>query len=93
MNESYLKKVITLNDNEKWYICDETEQNGSIYYLALKLDASNEIQDESKIFKRVEKDNKVYISDKISENEFKYLSAIFITDFDKEANEIINKEV
>ena len=93
MSESYLKKAITLASNVKWYICDETLHNGNTYYLALKLDEKNEPSDESKIFRRVEKNNKVYLSDKISEEEFKYLTAVFVTDFNSQANEIINEEV
>ena len=93
MNDSYLRKVITLASGIKWYICDETIYNGNIYYLALKLDEKNEPSDESKIFKRIEKNDKVYFSDKINEEEFKHLTTIFITDFNSQANEIINEEV
>ena len=88
MKDSYLKKAITLDNNEKWFICDETIQNGDTYYLAVKLDDNNEVSDESKIFKAVKKDNKVFFDDKIDENIYKYLTAIFITDFNNNLDQI-----
>lgn len=89
MSESYLRKTITLNNNEKWYICDQTNQNGNIYYLAIKLDENNEPGDESKIFKKVQKDERVFLDDKIDEKTFKYLTAIFITDFNNNYEKIV----
>ena len=97
MNDNYLNKTLTLSNNEKWYICDETNQNGDIYYLAVKLDENNEVGDESKIYKRAQKDNRVFLDDKIDENTFKYLTAIFITDlnnnYDKVLSDLNNEEV
>ena len=92
MSDSYIEKVITL-DNGKWYICDETIYDQNTYYLALKLDDNNEPSDESKIFKKVVKNNKEYFSDKINEEDIKQLMTIFIMDFNEKTDSIISEEV
>ena len=85
---NYLKKVVTLKDNSKWYICDKTIQEDDIYYLGLKVDDNYEVSDESKIFKRVEKNGKVYLTSKIDDDTLKYLIAIFLNNFNNNADKI-----
>ena len=88
--ESYLNKALTLNNNEKWYICDETTQNENTYYLALKFDENNEPSDESKVFRKVVKNDRTYLDDKIDEETYKYLLAIFMADFNNNLEKIKN---
>lgn len=89
--ESFLKKVITLNDIEKWYICDETLQNDNRYYLALKLNSDNNIGEESKIFREVIDGDSVYLDDKIEANDYANLTAVFITNFNNNSDKIIEE--
>lgn len=85
----FLKKVITLDDGTKWSICDKTMQDGNIYYLGLKIDENYEVSDESKIFKRVEKNGKVYLTSKLDSNTLKYLVAIFLNNFNNNSDEVV----
>ena len=89
--ESFLRKVITLNDSEKWYICDETLQNNDKYYLALQLDNENNVGEESKIFKEVVDGDDVYLDDKIDANDYANLTAVFITNFNNNSDKIIEE--
>ena len=35
MNNDYLHSVLTLDNDERWYVCDQTEQGKDKYYLAV----------------------------------------------------------
>ena len=85
---NFLKKVVTLDDGTKWRICDKTLQDGNTYYLGLKLDENYEISDGSEIFKRVEKNDKVYLTNKLDSMTYKYIAAIFLNNFNNNSDKI-----
>ena len=88
MNKEFLNSVITLDNNQKWYITDETEQGNDKFYLAVKLDENNNPDAESKIFKEVKANGKVFLDDQIDAETYQYLSAIFITNYSNKSDEI-----
>ena len=91
MSDSFLKKVITLNTNQKWFICDETTQNGDKYYLAYEIDKDNNPGENTKIFREVRENGKVYFAEDIDNDTYSYLSAIFITNYSNNTDEIIKE--
>lgn len=86
--KEFLNSVITLDNGNKWYICDQTEQENDKYYLAVKLDKDHNPEPESKIFKEVKEEGKVYLDDKIEPEKYKLLVAIFISNLVNKSEEI-----
>ena len=72
-------KVVTLDETERWYICEETVQNGNKYYLGLEL-AGNEPTEDSKscIFKEEKEGNNIYLVEETDPEIFKYITSVFI---------------
>ena len=91
MNKDFLNSVITLDNGEKWYICDQTEQDGNKYYLSLKLDDNNDPSGDTKIFREVKEDDRVFLDDELTPETYEYLSAIFITNYSNNEEKILDR--
>ncbi len=85
-------KIVTIDEKENWYLSEETEQNGTKYYLATKVDSNDEPEFVSQIFKEVKDGEDIYLKKVEDENELKYLSAIFITKYDQSLDELEDLE-
>ena len=91
MNNNFMQKVVTLDNDSRWYITDETEQNGDKYYLGVKINPDNNFEMESKIFKEIKSDGKVFLDDQIDNDTYTYLTAIFVANFESHYDEIMKK--
>jgi len=80
--------IVTLDEQDRWYLTDETEQNGVKYFLGLKLDKNDEPLEESRIFEEEIIGEDKYLTEVTDENTLKYLSAIFITKFSEMVDEL-----
>lgn len=76
-------KIVTLDETDKWFLSDETEQNNIKYYLGLKLNDNNKPSDETKIFMEEHEGEDTYLTEVTDKDIYNYLSAIFITRFDQ----------
>ena len=90
--------TVTLDGKERWYLSDETEQNGIKYFLALKMDENDEptlklnedgeLSEESRIFQEKVEGEKTYLVEVTDSEKLKYLVAIFITNFSTMVDEL-----
>lgn len=76
-------RIVTLDDTDKYYLSDETEQNGKTYFLGLKVDENDDPSDESLIFEKEIDGEDVYLTEVEDEDIKNYLSAVFITKMNK----------
>lgn len=79
--------IVTLDEQDKWYLSDETSQNGNKYFLALKVDENEKPLDESKIFMEEIDGDDIYLVEVEDEETLKYLGAVFISNFRDIVNE------
>ncbi len=71
--------VITLDGIDRYYLADETIQNGIKYFLATKVDEENDLTTESCIFEEIIQDEKPYVREVNDEHIIKYITAVFTT--------------
>lgn len=80
--------IVTFDDNEKYYLADETVQNNQKYFLGNKLDENEEPTLESVIFKESVENGETYLEELTSGDEHDYISAVFLSNY----NDSVNKE-
>ena len=73
--------IVTLDENEKYYLVDSTEQDGKTYFLATKLADDNTPLEETQIFEEIVEDGTTYLETVADELTYNQLSAIFVTKF------------
>lgn len=84
-----IDKVVTLDDNEKWGLSDETVQNNVKYYLGVKLDDNEEPTEESKIFMEEKEGEDVFLTEVEDKDVYNHLSAIFVSKYNDKADELL----
>ena len=85
-----INSVVTLEDNEKWYLSDETEQNGVKYYLGVKLDDKEEPTNQSRIFMEEKEGEDTFLTEVEDQQIINYLSAIFASKYNDKLDELLN---
>jgi hypothetical protein len=82
-----INTIVTLEDNSKYYLADETYQNGKKYFLGNKLDENEEPTDVSEIFEENLENGDTYL-DIIDDPELlKSLGTIFTANFSNMVDE------
>ncbi len=81
------RKFITLDNNERYEIVDETVQNGVKYYFTSLVDENDTPLVKSSIFEEVIEDNEKYVIPVTEEDRYSALAAIFISNFNKLVDE------
>lgn len=69
--------IVTLDNNERYYLTDETEQNESKYFIGSKVDSENNLLLDSNIFEEKQENDKYYLEEVKDKDLFNYLAAIF----------------
>jgi len=80
--------IVTLEGNKKYYLAEETIQNNIKYYLANELNEIENQTDKSVILEEIKTENDYYLDLVTDEKNLKFLSAIFISNFISEIEEI-----
>ena len=80
------KSIITLEDNSKFYLAYETEQNGKKYYLGNRLDEEEDPTDVSCIFEEIINNGNVYLNVVTDEKTVNYVTAVCTGNFVDEVN-------
>lgn len=75
--------IVTLGQNRRYYLVDETIQNNIKYFLGTKLSEEDLPTSESEIFEEFVEDGKTYLTPVIDEEKLTSLVAIFLTKFKK----------
>ncbi|NLL02019.1 MAG: hypothetical protein GX265_03255 [Mollicutes bacterium] len=83
-----LDSIVTLEDNEKYYLADETVQNGIKYFLANKLDETEEITTEAYIFEEIKDGEDFYLDEVTDVEKMKYLTAVFTSNLINDMEEM-----
>ncbi len=83
-----LDTIVTLEGNEKYYLADETVQNGIKYFLANKLDENEEITTEACIFEEIKDGEDFYLDEVTDAEKMKYLTAVFTSNLINDIEEI-----
>ena len=81
------QKLITLNDQDKYYLVDQTIQNNIKYFLANKL-VNEEISNQTIILKEKKVGEDFYLEEETDKKTLKFLSTIFISKLINEIDEI-----
>lgn len=71
--------MVQLENNNKYYLVDETVQNDIKYFLANKLDDKEKITTDAVIFKETIKDGESYLKEVQDEEIGKYILSVFTT--------------
>jgi hypothetical protein len=83
-----VETIVTLEGTDKYYLADETIQNGIQYFLATKLTENDELGDESCIFEVIPDGEDFYL-DEVKEAKLKnFLTAVFTSNFISEVDEM-----
>ncbi len=71
-------KIVTLDENERWYMCEETIQNGNKYYLGLEMDGDEPSEDaKSCIFKEEKEGENTYLVEETDMEIFRFITSVF----------------
>ncbi len=81
-----INTIVTINDQNKYYLTDYTEQNDKKYFLGTKVDNENNLLMDSTIFEEKSKDNKYFLTEVEQGDLYNYLSSIFTAN----VNEIVD---
>ena len=76
-----LETIVTLEDGYRYYLTDETVQNGIKYFLANRLDDNNELTEDSFIFEETIKDGDSYLYVVTDQQMVNYITAVFTANF------------
>jgi hypothetical protein len=87
-----VETIVTLDEKDRWYLSEETEQNGVKYFLALEIGEDDEPTDKSKIFKEEIDGDDTYLTEVDDEDTLKFLGAVFITKFNKVVDDMIDAD-
>jgi hypothetical protein len=82
--------IVTLDENDRWYLAEETTQDGKKYFLAVIVDENNEPGDISKIYEEEKENGEYYLTEVIDEKILNYLTAVFIAKANDKLDEISN---
>jgi len=72
------KGIVTIEDNYKYYLADDTIYNGVKYYLANTLDENEDITEQSFFFKERKEGNDIFLDVVEDEEIIKYLFNVFV---------------
>lgn len=78
--------VVTLDNNQKYYLTNETEENSNQYFLGVLLDDNNKPTSTGAIFMEENINGKPFLKEVDDDKEYNYLAAIFASDM----NEILD---
>ena len=82
--------IVTLDENDRWYLAEETTQDGKKYFLAVIVDENNEPGDISKIYEEEKENGEYYLTEVTDEKILNYLTAVFIAKANDKLDEISN---
>ena len=75
--------IVTLGENRRYYLVDETVQDNKKYFLGTKLSEEDLPTPESEIFEEFIQDGNTYLTPVIEEERLNFLAAIFLDKFKK----------
>lgn len=75
--------IVTLGENRRYYLVDETYQNNTRYFLGTRLNEEDMPTIESEIFEELILDNGTYLTPVIDDEKLNNLATIFIAKFKK----------
>lgn len=75
--------IVTLGQNRRYYLVDETIQDDKKYYLGTRLNEEDMPTSESEIFLEFTSNGGVYLTPVIDDDELNSLAAIFLSKFKK----------
>lgn len=75
--------IVTLGENRRYYLVDETYQNNTRYFLGTRLNEEDMPTIESEIFEELVLDNGTYLTPVIDDEKLNNLATIFIAKFKK----------
>jgi len=84
-----VETIMTLQNDDRYYLVDETVQDGKKYFLANKLDKADEMTDKSSIFEEIIKEGVVFIDEVKDIKLANYIAAIFTAKFIENIDENI----
>lgn len=73
--------VVTLDDNIKYYLSDETVYEDNKYFLATRLDEEDDMTEDSYIFKEFKEGDRFRLEQVVDEKTYNYIAAVFTTNF------------
>lgn len=75
--------IVTLGENRRYYLVDETYQDNTRYFLGTRLNEEDMPTIESEIFEELVLDNGTYLTPVIDDEKLNNLATIFIAKFKK----------
>lgn len=75
--------IVTLGENRRYYLVDETIQADKKYFLGTRLSEDDTPTPESEIFEELHENDNVYLTPVIDEEKLNSLAAIFLAKFKK----------
>ena len=82
-----LETIVTLEDNGRYYIADETVLEGKKYFLANILNENDDLSDKSVIFEEIIRDEEVFVDEVKDDKLASYLATIFTANFIEKVDE------
>ncbi len=79
-----LDTIVELEDNQKYYVVDETFQNNKKYFLVTRLDENEKITTESVIFEENKVNNDIFLKEVKDKEIEKDILSIFTSSLIKE---------
>lgn len=73
--------IVTLKDNKRYILVDESIQNGKKYFLGTRIDEDGKPVAESEIFEELLSNNETYLLPVEDKDVFNTLTAVFISKF------------
>jgi len=83
-----IETIVTLEDNERYYLVDETVVQGTKYFLANMLDDKDNLTDKSVIFEEKKEGDDIFVDVVKEQKLFNYITALFTASFIEKVNEL-----
>ena len=81
-------EIITLEDNERFFLAELVEHNGSRYFLAASLDEQDEPTEEMHILEEIQEDDEYSVEKVEDEKLIAHLSSVFTSNILSRPEEI-----
>lgn len=75
--------IVTLGENRRYYLVDETVQADKKYFLGTRLSEDDTPTPESEIFEELKENDNIYLTPVIDEDKLNSLAAVFLAKFKK----------
>lgn len=74
-----INKIVTLGNNEEYFIVDKVEKDGKEYYYVAEVNADEtDIKDNYKVVMATYKDGEIYLDEVLGEDNLKTILPLFV---------------